>query len=74
VHEVSGIIVIHGDFFEDHSSFSLDVLGANQRIDHDIAHDIYRERQVLVQYPRVVTRVFLGGERVQIATHGLDGC
>ena len=44
VHHVAGIIVMHGDLFEDHSTFCFNVLGAYQRIDHDIAHDIDRKR------------------------------
>ena len=39
VNDVAGIIVMHGDLFENDTAFRLDIGSEDQRIGHDIAHD-----------------------------------
>ena len=72
VHDVAGVVVVHGDLLEDHAALGLDVLGADQRIGHDVADDVDGQRQVGVEHPRVVAGVLLGGEGVHLAADGVD--
>ncbi len=72
VHLVAGLVVVHRDLFEDHASLSLHIGLGEDGVDHEVAHDIDRERQVGVEYPRVVAGVLLRGEGVRLAADGLD--
>ena len=73
VHHVTGVVVVHGDLFEDHTPLGLDVLGGDQRRRHHVADQVHRQRQVIVQHPRVVAGVFLVGEGVHLAADRVDG-
>ena len=67
VHEVRRIVLVHRDLFEDHAALGVNLLGLEERARHHVRQDIDRQRQILVKHPRVVARVLLGGERVQLA-------
>jgi hypothetical protein len=69
VHEVGGIVVAHGDLFEDHAALGVDVLRIDQRGGHHVGDDVDRQRQILVEHPRVVAGVLLGGESVEVTAH-----
>src|SRR5450756_1945072 len=45
----------------------VDVLRLDQRVGHHVGEHVDRQRQVRVEHPRVVARVLLGGERVQLS-------
>jgi hypothetical protein len=34
VHDVTGVVVVHGDLLEDHAPLDLDVVGGEQRVGH----------------------------------------
>jgi len=67
VHRVAGIVVMHGDLFENHAALVVDLLRGQHRRQHHVADDVDRDRQVGVEHPRVVAGVFLGSERVELA-------
>ena len=67
VHDVAGIVVVHGDLFEDHAALGLDVSRGDQRRGDHVADHVDRERQVGVEHPRVVAGVLLGREGVHLA-------
>ncbi len=69
---VLGIVVTHGDLFEDDVALHFDILGGTTPPQHDIGHQIDRELQVGVEHMRVVTGVLARGERVQLTADGID--
>ena len=44
-----------------------------QRVQHQVAQNVERQRQMFIQNLGVVTDEFLGGERVQIPSDGIHG-
>ena len=72
VHQVGGIVLVHGDLFEDDPAFGLDVVLAQQRRRHHVGDDVDRQRQIPIEHPRVVAGVLAGGERVELAADGLE--
>ena len=72
VDEIVGRVLDHLDLFEDDLLLALDVLGAERRVADDVGEDVDRERQVLVEHLDVVARVFLRGERVELAADRID--
>jgi hypothetical protein len=66
VHRVRGIVLVHGDLFEDHPALGVHVLGLDQRAGHHVGQHVDGQRQVGVQHPGVVAGVLLAGERVQL--------
>ena len=73
VHGVGGIVVVHGDLVEDHAALGLHLLRLDQRTGHHVGQDIDRQRQVVVEHPRVVAGVLLAGERVQLTADRVHG-
>ena len=67
VDQVFGIIHFHLQLFEDDALFLLDVVLLEQRIAHQIGHDVEGLGQMLIQHLHVVADQFLGSERVQPA-------
>ena len=69
----AGIVVVHGDLFEDHAALGVDVLRVEQRAGHHVRQDVDGQRQVGVEHPGVVAGVLLGRERVQLTADRVDG-
>ena len=70
--EVVGRVLDHLDLFDDDFLLALDVFGAERRIADDVGEDVDGERQMLVEHLDVVARVFLRGERVELAADRID--
>ena len=49
-----------------------DVLGAERRVADNVGEDVDGEREMLVEDLDVIARVFLGGERVELAADRVD--
>jgi hypothetical protein len=69
---VTGLVLVHGDLFEDHAAFGLDVGRLEERVGHRVGQHVDREGEVVVEHPRVVAGVFLRGEGVGLAADRLD--
>ena len=72
VHEIVGRVLDHLDFFEDDFLLALDVDVVEGGTQDDVGQDVDRDRHVLVEHLHVVARVFLGGERVELAADRID--
>src|SRR5215471_11488791 len=72
VDEVVRVVLVHLDLFENDAPFADDVLGIKYRAKHQVAEDIERNRQMLIQDLDVETDAFLGGKSVHIPTDGVD--
>ena len=72
VDHVVRVVVVHRDLVEDHVALRLDVVGVQQRVGDHVAEDVDRQRQVVVEHPRVEAGVLLGGERVELAADRVE--
>ena len=72
VDEVVRRVLDHLDLFDDDLLLALEVLDAERRVADDVGEDVDGERQMLVEHLDVVARVFLGGERVELAADRVD--
>src|SRR5205085_3243390 len=50
VNKVVGIVLIHFDLFQNHAFFASDVLGIENRIQHQVAEDIKGDGHMLIQH------------------------
>jgi hypothetical protein len=73
VDQVVRAVRLHLDFFQDDALFLVDVLVAEERMEHQVGDHIEGQRQVLVEHLGVEADQFLGGEGVQVAAHRIDG-
>ena len=71
--DVVGVVVVHRDLVEDHVALGLDIVGVQQRVGDHVAEHVDRERQVVVEHPRVEAGVLLGGEGVELPADGVEG-
>ena len=69
--EVLGIVHLHLQLFQNDALFFLDVLVAEQRVEHQIRENVEGDGHVFVQHLGVVTHHFLGGEGVEAAADGI---
>ena len=72
VHEVLGRVLVHVDLLEDHLPLGVEVRRTDHRVLQHVREVIDRQLQVAVEHARVVARVLLGGERVQVAADGVE--
>ena len=72
VDEVIRIVLIHLDLFDDDAAFARDVGGIKHRMQHQIAEDLKRDGDVLVEHLDVEADAFFGGEGVHVAADGVD--
>ncbi len=72
VDEIVRIILVHLDFFENHATFARDVVRIENRMQHQIAKNLKRDRKMLVEHFHVEADTFLGGECVHVAADGVD--
>ena len=70
--EVVGIVLIHLDLFQDHAFFPRDVLGIENRVQHQIAEDIDGHRQMFVQHLDVEADGFFSRKRVHVAADRIN--
>ena len=63
---------MHVDLFEDHLTFGVEVRLADHAVLQHVREVIDGHLEVAVQHARVVARVLLAGERVDIAAHGVE--
>jgi len=74
VHSVTGIVIIHRDFFENDASLILDIFTIQQSISHDVTYNIDRQREILRKNSGVKAGVLLRSEGIHFPTHGVhDG-
>ena len=71
VDEVVGIVLVHLDFFHDDAAFASDVSGIKNRVENQIAQNIERGRNMLVEHLNVEANTFFGGEGVHVAANGI---
>ncbi len=73
VQQVLGVVVAHGDLFEYDLPFQVHIHGPAQPVEHHIADQIHRQRQILVHDMGVVAGLLLGGERVELTADRVHG-
>jgi hypothetical protein len=73
VRGVRRVVLVHRDLFEDHAALGVHVLRLDQGAGHHVGQHVDRQRQVRVEYPRVVAGVLLAGEGVQLAADRVHG-
>src|SRR5579864_6122449 len=66
VDQVIGVVLVHLDLFYDHAAFTRDVIGIEDRVEDQIAENIERGWNVLVENLDVEADTFFGGEGVHI--------
>ncbi len=71
VGDIVGRVVVHGQLFEDHQTFAVDIGLAQRRPDQHIAEQVDTEHGMTSRQPEVVRRVLLGGERVEVAADSI---
>src|SRR5271165_1786888 len=72
VNEVIRIVLVHLDLFHDHAAFAGDIGAVEHGIQHQIAENIERGRNVLVEHLDVEADALLSGEGIHIAADGVD--
>ena len=72
VDEIVRRVLDHLDLFDDDFLFALEVVDAERRVADDVGEDVDGEREMLVEDLDVVARVFLRGERVELAADRID--
>src|SRR5438132_12261633 len=70
--EVVRIVLIHLNFFEDDSPLAANILDGEDWVQHQIAQDIYRNRQVFVENLNVQADASLCRERIHVAADGIN--
>ncbi len=72
VDQVVRIVLVHLYFFEDDAALAADVVGIEDRVQHQVAEHIHGDGQMLVQHLDVKADAFLGGKGVHVAADGID--
>ncbi len=70
---VSGVITIHGNFFQDDVSFLLQLGRINHGGGDHVSDNVDGHRQVGVEHPRVVAGALLGRRSVGFPAHLVKG-
>src|SRR6266849_1652818 len=71
VKQIFGIVQVHLDFFEDDLALLLHVFGVEFRAQHEVGDHVEGDGQMLVKNLGVEADLFLGGESVKHAPHGI---
>src|SRR5579864_2074517 len=69
--EVVRVVLIHFDFFKNHSPFAANVLNIENRIQHQVAEHVECYGKMLVEHLDVEADALLGGEGIHIAPDGV---
>ena len=72
MNEIVRRVLDHFDFFEDHRAHRFQVGIAESRRDNDVGQQIERGIDLLIEHVCVKRRVFLAGERVDVAAEDVD--
>ena len=72
VDQVVGIVLIHFYFFEDDAALAGYVIRVKDWMQNQVAQNIHCQGQVLVENLNVEADAFFGGERVHVATDGIN--
>ncbi len=70
--QILGAILVHLDFFQNHATFTNDILDRKHRIQYQVGEHFHRDRQVLVEDFNVEADTLFGGERIEIAAYRID--
>ena len=73
VDQVVGRVLVHVDLFQDHLALGLEVRSADHRVLEHVGEVVDGHGEVAVPHPGVEARVLLGGERVDVAAHRVEG-
>src|ERR1051326_442335 len=65
------IVLIHLNFFQDHTLFAENILGIESWIEYKIAQNVDGDRQVLIQHLDVEANGFFSGKGVHVAADGI---
>ena len=71
VHEVGGVVLDHRDLLEHDLALGLERLGLEARARRHVAHDVERERQVLVEHAHVHDRRLARRVRVELGAEAI---
>src|SRR5258708_32533981 len=71
VHQIVWTVLVHFDFFEDHTALADNIIGREDRIQNQVAEDIERDRQMFIEHLDAEADTFLGGESVNISADGI---
>src|ERR1700722_16452502 len=66
-----GAVRVHLDLFQNDALFLVDILIAEERMEHQVGQHVESPRQMLVEHLGVETDQLLGGEGVQVAADGV---
>ena len=72
LNDVTRLVAVHENLFEDHLALSVHLVGPKRRAAEDVAEYVQAERDMLGQHPYVEGRVLLGRVGVHVAAHGVD--
>ena len=72
VDEIIWAVFVHFDLFEDYSPLTDDVLGSEDRIQHQIAQDIHGDGKMLIKDLDVEADALLGCECIHVAANRVD--
>ena len=72
VDEIVGIVFVHLDLFHDDAALAGNVGGIKDGVQNQIAENVERSGNVLVEHLDVEADAFLGGEGVHVAADGVD--
>ena len=71
VHEIGGVVLDHRDLLEHHLALGLERLVLEARARRHVAHDVERQRQVLVEHAHVHDGRLARRERVQLGAEAI---
>ena len=71
--DVARVVIRHGELFEDHAALVLEVHRVEHRRCEHVGEHTHRHVEVAIAHLREVAGVLLGGERVVLASHRIEG-
>src|SRR6185312_16804164 len=66
MNEVVGIVLVHLDLFENHAALARDVLVIKDRIQHQIAQNVERNREMFIQNFDAEADALFRGEGINV--------
>ncbi len=72
VHQIVGVVLVHLDLFENHSTLTHDVIVVEDRVQHQVGENIECRGDMLIENLEIETDGLFAGECVQVAADGID--
>ena len=70
---IGGVIISHGEFFENHVSLDFEFLGVEHRIRHHVGEHLNSHGEIVILNLGVIAGVFFRGQGVVFPTHRIKG-